>query len=195
MNYAIIGSGNVGSALARQFARSGIAVSIANTRGAGSLTSLTAELGPKVTASSLSDAIKADVIILAVPFRAHAAIGAEKPDWAGTTVIDAMNTYGIDPEELQGKASSDVVASAFKGAKVVKTLNQLPAKLLAKDPAENGGRRVMFVSSNDDAASASIAQLVESLGFATIALGRVDKGGLLLERGAPLVLQNLIKLG
>ncbi|PIF16734.1 MULTISPECIES: NADPH-dependent F420 reductase [unclassified Acidovorax] len=195
MNYAIIGSGNVGSALARQFARSGIAVSIANRRGAGSLTSLTAELGPKVTASSLSDAIKADVIILAVPFRAHAAIGAEKPDWAGTTVIDAMNTYGIDPEELQGKASSDVVASAFKGAKVVKTLNQLPAKLLAKDPAENGGRRVMFVSSNDDAASASIAQLVESLGFATIALGRVDKGGLLLERGAPLVLQNLIKLG
>jgi 8-hydroxy-5-deazaflavin:NADPH oxidoreductase len=195
MNYAIIGSGNVGSALARQFARSGIAVSIANTRGADSLTSLTAELGPKVTASSLSDAIKADVIILAVPFRAHAAIGAEKPDWTGTTVIDAMNTYGIDPEELQGKASSDVVASAFKGAKVVKTLNQLPAKLLAKDPAENGGRRVMFVSSNDDAASASIAQLVESLGFATIALGRVDKGGLLLERGAPLVLQNLIKLG
>ncbi|MBW8468287.1 MAG: NAD(P)-binding domain-containing protein [Thiobacillus sp.] len=195
MNYAIIGSGNVGSALARQFARSGIAVSIANTRGADSLTSLTAELGPKVTASSLSDAIKADVIILAVPFRAHAAIGAEKPDWAGTTVIDAMNTYGIDPEELQGKASSDVVASAFKGAKVVKTLNQLPAKLLAKDPAENGGRRVMFVSSNDDAASASIAQLVESLGFATITLGRVDKGGLLLERGAPLVLQNLIKLG
>lgn len=195
MNHAIIGSGNVGSALARQFARSGIAVSIANTRGADSLAGFAAELNPYVTASSLSDALKANVIILAVPFRAHAAIGAEKQDWAGTTVIDAMNTYGIDPEELQGKASSDVVASAFKGAKVVKTLNQLPAKLLAKDPAENGGRRVMFVSSNDDAASASVAQLVESLGFATIALGRVDKGGLLLERGAPLVLQNLIKLG
>lgn len=195
MNYAIIGSGNVGTALAHQFSRSGIAVSIANTRGAESLAPLVAELGPKVTASSLSDAIGADVIILAVPFRAHAAIGAAQRDWAGRTVIDAMNTYGIDPEELQGMASSDVVASAFKGAKIVKTLNQLPAKLLAKDPAENGGRRVMFVSSNDAAAAASVAQLVERLGFATIALGRIDQGGLLLDRGAPLVLQNLIKLG
>jgi predicted dinucleotide-binding enzyme len=54
-----------------------------------------------------------------------------------------MNTYG-------GQASTDVVASAFPGAKVVKTLNQLPAKLLAQDPADNGGRRVVFVSSNDE---------------------------------------------
>ena len=106
-----------------------------------------------------------------------------------------MNTYGVPVEELKGRASSDVVASAFPGAKVVKTLNQLPAKLLAMDPAENGGRRVMFVSSNDDTAAVSIAKLVGDLGFAPIVLGRIDVGGVLLERGAPLVLQNLIKRG
>lgn len=195
MTYSIIGSGNVGTALARQFARSGIAVGIANTRGPDSLAALATELGEKITPMALQDALKADVVVLAVPFRAHPAVAAAAPDWSGKIVIDAMNTYGIEPDELQGQASSDVVAAAFTGAKVVKTLNQLPAKLLALNPAENGGRRVMFVASNDDAASALIAQLVEALGFAPIALGKINEGGALLDRGAPLVLQNLIKQG
>jgi len=193
MSYSIIGSGNVGTALARQFARSGIAVGIANTRGPDSIATLTAELGDKVTAMTLQDALKADVVILAVPFRAHQAIAGAATDWTGKIVIDAMNAYGVTPEELKGLASSDVVASAFPGAKVVKTLNQLPAKLLAMNPAENGGRRVMFVSGNDEAASASIAKLVEELGFASIALGKINEGGALLGMSGPLILQNLIK--
>jgi 8-hydroxy-5-deazaflavin:NADPH oxidoreductase len=44
MTYAIIGSGAIGSALARQFARSNINVLIANSRGPDSLTGLVAEL-------------------------------------------------------------------------------------------------------------------------------------------------------
>ena len=195
MTYSIIGSGNVGMALAGQFARSGIAVGMANTRGPDTLAALTAGLGGQVTAMTLQDALRADVVILAVPFRAHPAVAAVASDWSGKIVVDAMNTYGIEPEELKGQASSDVVAAAFPGAKVVKTLNQLPAKLLAMDPAENGGRRVMFVASNDNAASALIAKLVGALGFAPIALGKISEGGALLDRGAPLVLQNLIKQG
>lgn len=195
MIYSIIGSGNVGTALARQFARSGIPVGIANTRGPESIAALSAELGPNVTAMTLKDALKDDVIILAVPFRAHQVIGTASSNWEGKIVIDAMNTYGVPIEELKGQASSDVVASAFPGAKIVKTLNQLPAKLLAINPAENNGRRVMFVSSNDDAASAVIAKLVAELGFAAIALGKINEGGALLGIGGPLILQNLIKQG
>lgn len=193
MTYSIIGSGNVGAALARQFARSGIAVGIANTRGPDTLSALAAELGGQVSAMTLQDALQADVVILAVPFRAHPAVAAAAPDWNGKIVVDAMNTYGIEPQELKGLASSDVVAAAFEGAKVVKTLNQLPAKLLGTNPAENGGRRVMFVAGNDDTASALVAKLVDALGFAPIALGKINEGGALLDRGAPLVLQNLIK--
>ena len=194
MNHAIIGSGNVGTALARQFARSGIAVGIANTRGPDSLASLVAELGDKVTAMTLQDALAADIVILAVPFRAHAAVAAAASSWAGKTVVDAMNLYGVSPEELGGRPSTDVVADAFPGAKLVKTLNQLPAKLLAMNPAEHGGRRVMFVAGNDAAATSSVATLVANLGFAPIALGTIAAGGALLERGGPLVLQNLVKL-
>ncbi len=194
MTYSIIGSGNVGTALASQFARSGIPVSIANSRGPASLSALTSELGNKVTAVSLEEALRADVIILAIPFMAHSTIAAAAPDWAGKTIVDAMNTYGVPAELLVGRASSDVVASAFKGANVVKTLNQLPAKLLATDPAENGGRRVMFVAGNDSSATAAIVELVANLGFAPVPLGKLNEGGVLLEKGGPLVLQNLIKL-
>ncbi|WP_337153681.1 hypothetical protein [Pseudomonas protegens] len=43
-----------------------------------------------------------------------------------------MNTYGVQPQELGDIASTDVVATAFVGARVVKTFNQLPATMLAK---------------------------------------------------------------
>ncbi|MDM0085041.1 NAD(P)-binding domain-containing protein [Variovorax sp. J31P179] len=193
MTYSIIGSGNVGASLAKQFARSGIAVNIANTRGPESITALAEELGSKVFPVTLQDALKADVVILAVPFRAHTAVAGGLTNWSGKVVVDAMNTYGVSPEELKGQASTDVVASAFPGAKLVKTLNQLPAKLLAKDPAESGGRRVMFVSSNDQGAEASIAELVGELGFAPVSLGKINEGGALIGMGGPLILQNFIK--
>lgn len=194
MTYSIIGSGNVGTALARQFTRAGISVSIANSRGTESLSDLTSELGNNVTAVSLEEALKAEVIILAIPFMAHSTIAAAAADWSGKTVVDAMNTYGVPPELLAGRASSDVVASAFKGANVVKTLNQLPAKLLAMDPAESGGRRVIFVAGNEAVSTAAIVDLVKNLGFAPVTLGKLNEGGVLLEKGGPLVLQNLIKL-
>ena len=193
MNYSIIGAGNVGSALARQFARNGIATAIANTRGPDSIAALTQELGSTIKAVSLQEAVKADVVILAVPYLAHPSVAAAAPVWSGKIVIDAMNTYGVPPEVLKGRASSDIVAEAFPGAKVVKTFNQLPAKLLAKDPVESSGHRVMFVSSDDEPAALSVAGLVERLGFAPIQLGSIAAGGDLLRKGGPLVLQNLIK--
>lgn len=195
MTYSIIGSGNVGASLAKQFARSGIVVNIANTRGPESIAAMAEELGSKVVPVTMQEALNADVVILAVPFRAHTAVAGVLTNWSGKVVVDAMNTYGVAPEELKGQASTDVVASAFAGAKVVKTLNQLPAKLLAKDPAEGGGRRVMFVSSNDQGAEALIANLVGELGFAPVSLGRINEGGALIAMGGPLILQNLIKQG
>ena len=193
MTYAIIGSGNVGTALARQFERAGVEVRWANSRGPDTLVDLAAEIGQHVTPGALSDALQADVLILAVPFRAHAEIARHQADWTGKQIVDAMNAHGVTPEELQGRQSSDLVAAAFAGARVVKTFNQLPARLLGSDPAQDGGRRVMFVASNDEDAEAQIARLVSDLGFAPVRLGKVSEGGALLRLRGPLVLQNLIK--
>ncbi|RON51836.1 NADPH-dependent F420 reductase [Pseudomonas frederiksbergensis] len=193
MTYSIIGSGKVGSALARQFARSGIPVGIANTRGTQSLAALVNELGEGIVAQSLEQALGADIVILAIPFSAHRDIAEKIADWNNKIVIDAMNTYGVPLEELGGRASTDVIASAFVGARVVKTFNQLPAALLAKDPAQEGGKRVIFVWSRDLDANTSVTQLVDQLGFAPISLGTIDEGGKLLGLGGPLILQNIIR--
>ena len=195
MTYSIIGSGNVGSALARQFARSGIAVGIANTRGLDSLEALEKELVGYVTALTLQDAVRADVVILAVPFSAHTDVARAGEHWTGRIVVDAMNTYGVPPEALKGQPSTVVVASAFPGAGVVKTFNQLPAKLLAANPVEHGGRRVMFLAGDDSQATATISKLVGDLGFAPIILGTLTQAGTLLDKGGALLLQNLIKQG
>lgn len=195
MTYSIIGSGNVGSALARQFARSGIAVAVANTRGPDSIDALKIELEGYVTPMNLQEAVKADVVILAVPFSAHADVARAAEQWTNKIVVDAMNTYGVPPETLKGQPSTVVVASAFPGAAVVKTFNQLPAKLLAANPVEHGGRRVMFLASDDAQATAAISKLVGDLGFAPIVLGNLVESGKLLDKGGALVLQNLVKQG
>ena len=195
MTYAIIGSGNVGQALAHRFARSGIAVSLANTRGPDSISDLVKQLGPAVTAASLQDALSADIVIFAVPFDAHTVIAQAIASWEGKTVIDAMNFREPSLAPLGGLQSSEFVAKSLPGAKVVKCFNQLPAALLASDPAENGGRRVMFVAGNHDEANSSVAELVASLGFAPVVLVKISEGGSLLRFRGPLVLQNLVKLG
>jgi len=164
-----------------------------NTRGPLSLAALTNELGDGIVALSLEEALNADIVILAIPFGAHRDIAGKIANWNDKIVIDAMNTYGVSLEELGGQASTDVIASAFVGAKVVKTFNQLPAALLAKDPRQDGGRRVMFVWGRDQAATTSVTHLVDQLGFAPISLGMIDEGGKLLGLGGPLILQNIVK--
>lgn len=194
VSYAIVGSGSVGTALATQFAERGIEVAITNTRGPESLVALANGLGPAVRPVTLKEALEASIIIFAMPFASHEAVARARADWSGKTVIDAMNYREMNLEPLGGLQSSDFVANALPGAKVVKTFNQLPAALLARAPKEGRGRRVMFVAGNHEDANAEVASLVSALGFAPIVLGRVDQGGRLLRYRGPLVLQNLIML-
>ena len=70
MTYAVIGAGSVGRALASHFARKGIPVHVANSRGPESLTGVAGELGTHITPASVKEAVRADVVILAVPFGA-----------------------------------------------------------------------------------------------------------------------------
>jgi 8-hydroxy-5-deazaflavin:NADPH oxidoreductase len=70
MTYAILGSGAIGTALARRFAAAGIEVCIANAKGPKSLAGLTGELGSAVKAVTAAEALRADMVILAVSFDA-----------------------------------------------------------------------------------------------------------------------------
>lgn len=199
MKYAIIGSGKIGTAFARTFARKNIEVAIANSRGPATLASLTDELGPSVVPQSLQDAYKAEIIFLAVPFPAHKDVAKQFKRWNGKIVVDLTNAFHVAPEELGGLLSSEVVSQAFVGARLVKAFNHLPAAQLGTNPSVPGQRQVVFVSSNDADASATVAAVASQLGFAPVELGRLDKGGAPLHvlGGQPggLLLQNLVKLG
>ena len=107
------------------------------------------------------------------------------------------NAYGVPPEELGGQPSSKFVAQAFTGARLVKGFNHLVAAVLDQDPAVHGGRRVVFLASDDDAAAAEIGALAENLGFSPIKLGGLSEGGLLVQaRGnswGQLIFKDLVK--
>ncbi|HSZ51965.1 MAG TPA: NAD(P)-binding domain-containing protein [Caulobacteraceae bacterium] len=197
MSYAIVGFGAVGQALAHAFARTNIEVTVASRRPPEVLAPQAQAIGPTVVAKSLREAVNADTIILAVPFGEHGEVAKALPSWEGKTVIDATNAFGVLLEELDGLPSSAVVAKAFTGAKFVKGFNHLPAATLAADPIVEGGHRVVFLSSDDEDATASVAALAKQLGFAPVKLGKLNEGGALVHaRGrtwGQLIFQDLFK--
>jgi predicted dinucleotide-binding enzyme len=197
MSYAIIGFGKIGQALAKAFARSGIEVSVATTRDPESFASAVAAIGPEIIPKKLAEAVKADIVFLCVRYESHRDVAKALPTWKGKTIIDVTNAYGVSPEELGGQPSSKVVAKAFPGARLVKGFNHLPAGTLAADPDVRGGRRVVFLSSDDEGAAALVAALAEQLGFAPVNLGKLEEGGALVhardKRWGPLIFQDLFK--
>ena len=198
MSYAIIGFGKIGQALAKAFARKGIEVSVATTRDPKSFASSAAAIGPTLIPKTLAEAVKADIIFLAVRFESHKDVAKALPTWKGKTIIDVTNAYGVPPEELGGQPSSaKLVAQAFNGARLVKGFNHLVAAVLGQDPAVHGGRRVVFLASDDEDAAAEIGALAEKLGFSPIKLGGLSEGGLLVQaRGnswGQLIFKDLVK--
>ena len=197
MSYAIVGFGKIGQALAHAFARKDMDVSVASRRTPGELAPQARAIGPRVVAKSLEEALKADTIFLAVPFGKHREVAKALPSWEGKTVIDAMNSFPVPPEELDGLPSSAFVAKSFPGAKVVKGFNHLGAAKLATDPVIEGGHRVVFLSSDDEDAVAPVADLAKQLGFAPVKLGKLNEGGWLVHaRGSTwgqLIFQDVFK--
>jgi predicted dinucleotide-binding enzyme len=199
MSIGIIGSGAIGTALARTLARGGIQAIIANSRGPDSLKQLTRELGPLIEAGTREQAARADIVIVAVNWtKLPAALGG-LADWGGRIVIDANNPIEaplFKPVDLNGRVSSEVFADLVPGARVVKAFNHLRAEVLSGDPRADGGRRVLFYSGDDKAAKAEVADLIDRIGFIGIDLGSLAVGGKLAQfPGGPLPNQNLVKVG
>jgi predicted dinucleotide-binding enzyme len=196
-SYAIIGFGHIGKALAKAFARKGIEVSVATTRDPESFTSDAAAIGPGINPTTLAEAVKADVIFLAVRFESHPAVAKALPDWHGKIIVDVTNAYGVPAEKMGELPSARFVAQAFTGGKLVKGFNHLGAAILDQDPAVHGGRRVVFLASDDDGAVAEIGTLAKNLGFSPIKLGGLSEGGLLVQAHGnswgQLIFQDLVK--
>jgi predicted dinucleotide-binding enzyme len=197
VTYSIIGTGNVGLTLASFFARKGLEVKVANRRGPESVALLIKDFGGKVVAATLDEALDADIIFFAVPFLNFKDVAALRSDWSGKIVVDLTNAFRLPPEvqeqEMQGRLSSEVNAERVSGAKLVKAFNSVPMKVLAAPVPGDGGRRVVFISSDHADASQAVATLAEQLGFAPIEVGKIAEGGRLIQAVNALVFQNLVK--
>ena len=196
MRYAIIGFGEIGQALAGAFARSGLDVSVATTHDTKHFASAAAAIGPTIIPTTLAEAVAADIVFLAVRFESHPDVAKALPSWRGKTIVDVTNAYGVPVETLGDQPSARVVAQAFVDGQVVKGFNHLVAAVLGQDPAVHGGRRVVFLASDDAGAAARIGALAETLSFAPFQLGGLSEGGLLVQaRGktwGPLIFKDLV---
>ncbi|MCO8165964.1 NADPH-dependent F420 reductase [Pseudomonas sp. LJDD11] len=214
MSIGIIGSGALGSNIARALAKKGISATLSNSRGPASLAALVAELGPTIKAGTVEDAARADIVFAAVRWNDAEAVMSSLPAWNGRIVVDGTNpvefldpdspdandpsnplaAYGIKAVDLGGKHSSELFSQFVPGARVVKAFNHLDVNVLP-EPEVAGGKRVLFYSGDDAAAKADVRQIIEDAGFYPVDLGSLDIGGPLasLPFGS-LAAQNFIKI-
>ncbi len=186
----IIGSGNIGGALARALTGAGHPVVITNSRGPASLTDLVAELGHLATAGTIDDAAGAgELVVVTIPLGAVPSLPADLLD--GRIVVDTNNYYPSRDGQIAelddaSMTTSEFVARHFSGATVVKAFNHIPALHIAEHalPAGSADRRALMVYSDDDTALARVAALVEQLGFDAIAGGPLAESWR-IERDTP----------
>lgn len=194
----IIGAGQIGSAIARQLARQNIEATLSNSRGPETLRELVADIGPSIHAGTREEAAARDIVFVAVPWLRLPAALAGLPDFAGRIVIDTNNPLQkqpLPPIDVDGCASSAMVAEMVPGARLVKAFNHHAFWNLAADPASNGGRRVLFYAGDDREAKADVAALIERLGFSGFDMGDIETGSRVFQPpGGPLAGPNLVML-
>jgi 8-hydroxy-5-deazaflavin:NADPH oxidoreductase len=186
----IIGAGRLGQAMARVALRAGRSVVIANSRGPESLASVVSALGEGVSAGTVDQAAATGIVVIAVPWD-QVPDAVQGLEWSGQTVIDATNDWGA--ADLNGRTSSEIVADLVS-ARVVKAANTLGAEVLASNPQQADGQRVIFISGDNDDAKAAVLTLFQDAGFAVIDLGNLATGGAMQQIHHPLAGINLIRL-
>lgn len=185
MNVGILGSGDVAKVLGDGFRSRGHHVML-GTRDANKLAEWKAAGGANASVGSFADAATfGEIVVLATHGMATEEIlrtvGAAAFD--GKIVIDATNPLTFDesgPHLAIGFSDSlgERVQRALPGARVVKAYNTVGSPLMI-DPKLEGGPPDMFIAGNDDAAKASVVQMLREFGWNSIDMGGIEASRLL----------------
>ncbi len=173
MNVAIIGTGNVGSALGRSLTRVGHDVTFFSRD--EEKAAKTATAAGATSAGSLVEAVEnADVVILAVPYSSVAQVATEiAPLVKGKVVIDTTNPLKPDMTGVattSGESAAEEIAHVLTDAHVAKAFNTVFAGVQADPSAGNVTPDALFAT-DDEGARAIVAQLAESIGFRAVCVG------------------------
>lgn len=178
MHIAIIGAGNVGSALSKAAVGAGHTVSVAATS-RDKAAAVAAQTGADAAASNVDAVVDADLVVLAVPGNVVNAVADElAPSLRGKVVVDATNPLNASFTDLdiEETAAVQTLQRRLPGVPVVKAFNTVFAGRLG-DAVEGGVQLDAFYAGDDAEAKAVVAAFTESLGYRPI-----DAGGLRMAR-------------
>jgi predicted dinucleotide-binding enzyme len=172
-----IGSGEIGSTLARLAVEAGHRVVLSNSRGPETLADLVAELGPRASAATSEEAAAAgDIVVVSVPVKAFPDLPSAP--LAGKTVIDTCN-YGPERDghvpELDDNSltSSELLGRYIPDAMVVKAFNNIYFKHLLSlaRPAGAADRSYLPIAGDSAPAKAAVTNFIESIGYGVVDTG------------------------
>jgi predicted dinucleotide-binding enzyme len=177
-----IGSGHIGSQLARLAVRSGYDVVVSNSRGPETLSGLVGELGPHARAATAREAAAAaDLAVVTIPLKNIDQVPVE--ELSGKTVVDTNNYYpqrdgsirALDTEET---TTAEMLQAHLPSSHVVKAFNHIYARDLTSDPLPAGApdRRALVIAGDDENAKAQVSRLIDEFGFDVVDAGPLAEG-------------------
>jgi predicted dinucleotide-binding enzyme len=175
---AIVGTGRVAAALGPQFAELGHEVIYGSREPArAEVRELVRSTAANASARSPQDAVRAaGIVVLAVPGAAVEEVVRSLGDLSGKIIIDPTNPTqrGEDGlvEHAVESSNAEIIQKLAPRAHVVKAFNTLSAQTMG-DPESAGGPITIPIVGNDAAAKATVAELIEGIGFETMDLGPV----------------------
>ena len=187
MKIAVIGTGAVGGTLGRRWAELGNSVCF-GVRDLSDVDAraLVGKIKGDARLANMRDAVKdADVVVLATPYAANAAVIASAGDLASKILIDVTNPIDAKLALAVGfnTSGAEEVAKLAPRARVFKTLNQVGFEVM-ENSAFTAGRPVMFVAGDDAAGKKVVLELVSALGFEAIDAGELAIARLIEPYGA-----------
>ncbi|HTZ42993.1 MAG TPA: NADPH-dependent F420 reductase [Jatrophihabitans sp.] len=180
--WGFIGSGNIGSTVARLAVAAGHDVVMSNSRGPETLTELVGELGDRARAATAAEAARAgDVVVVTIPLKNYRDVPVA--ELAGKIVIDTMNYYPERDGQLAAldagtSTSSELLQEQLPDSKVVKGFNNIFFRHLGElaRPTGSPERSALAIAGNDAAAKRRVTELLDELGYDTVDLGQLTEG-------------------
>ncbi|MDN4598634.1 NADPH-dependent F420 reductase [Leifsonia virtsii] len=177
-----IGSGHIGSQLARLAVARGYDVVLSNSRGPETLQTLVAELGEHARAATPAEAAAAgEIVVVTTPLAAEATLPVEQ--LAGKIVIDTNNYYPqrdghIAELDDESTTVAERLQKALPTSHVVKAFNHIGAADLTRHSLPTGApdRRALIVAGDDADARARVAALIDEFGFDAVDIGELAEG-------------------
>jgi 8-hydroxy-5-deazaflavin:NADPH oxidoreductase len=180
MKIGIIGAGHIGGTLTRRLRALGHDVTVANSRGPATLSSLAAETG--ATAATIKEAARGkDLVIVSIPVKAISELPAALFDSNRTIVVDTGNYYPRQRDGRIDEIETGTPESAWVerqlGHPVIKAFNTIYAEHLMEGgrPAGKPGRIALPVAGDSQEAKATVIALIDQLGFDGVDAGDLSE--------------------